>query len=90
VQWVLEVLLVGSAVALAWWPRHRSPLRLAALSAALIIGFQLVLTYWIYLYLPWFFPFVALALIAGPRALGRPRAGDRPADDRPERLLVAA
>lgn len=90
VQWVLEVLLVASAMALGWWPRHRSPLRLAALTAALIIGFQLVLTYWIYLYLPWFFPFAALALIAAPRALGRPRADDRPADDRPERVLVAA
>jgi hypothetical protein len=90
VQWVLEVALVVSAVALAWWPRYRSPLRLAALTAALIVGFQLVLTYWIYLYLPWFFPFVALALIAAPRALGRPRPDDRPTDDRPERVLVAA
>jgi hypothetical protein len=90
VQWVLEVLLVGSAAALAWWPRHRSPLRLAALTAALIIGFQLVLTYWIYLYLPWFFPFVALALVGAPRALGRPQVDDRPADDRPERVLVPA
>jgi hypothetical protein len=46
-------------------PRRRSPLQLAAFTAAVLIGFELVLTHWFYLYLPWFFPFVALALI-GP------------------------
>jgi hypothetical protein len=35
-----------------------------ALSAAVLIGFELVLTHWFYLYLPWFFPFVVLALLA--------------------------
>jgi hypothetical protein len=34
------------------------------LTGALLVGFELVLTHWFYLYLPWFFPFVALALIA--------------------------
>ena len=48
----------------AAWPRRRSPLRLAALTGAVLVGFELVLTHWFYLYLPWFFPFVALALIA--------------------------
>jgi hypothetical protein len=51
---------------LAVVPRRRSPLRLAALTAAVLIGFELVLTHWFYLYLPWFFPFVALALVAPP------------------------
>ena len=37
---------------------------MAALTGVLLIGFELVLTHWFYLYLPWFFPFVALALIA--------------------------
>jgi hypothetical protein len=64
VQRVLEVLLVAGSLALGWWPRRRSPLRLAALTAAVLIGFELVLTHWFYLYLPWFFPFVALALVA--------------------------
>jgi hypothetical protein len=64
VQRMLEVALVAGAILLAWWPRHRSPLRLAALTAAVLIGFELVLTHWFYLYLPWFFPFVALALVA--------------------------
>ncbi len=65
VQLVLQILLVGGALALAWFPRRRSPLQLAALTGAVLVGFELVLTHWFYLYLPWFFPFVALALV-GP------------------------
>jgi hypothetical protein len=34
------------------------------LTGALLIGFELVLTHWFYLYIPWFFPFVAFALLA--------------------------
>jgi hypothetical protein len=64
IQRVLEVLLVIGALLLAVFPRYRSPLRLAALTAAVLIGFELVLTHWFYLYLPWFFPFVVLALVA--------------------------
>ena len=30
----------------------------------LLIGFEIVLTHWFYLYIPWFFPFVAIALFA--------------------------
>ena len=63
-QQVLQVLLVGGALLVAFVPRHRSPLRLAALTAALLLGFELVLTHWFYLYIPWFFPFVAFALLA--------------------------
>ena len=64
VQQVLQVLLVAGAMLVAFVPRHRSPLRLAALTAALLIGFELVLTHWFYLYIPWFFPFVAFAVLA--------------------------
>jgi hypothetical protein len=64
VQQVLDVLLIAGAAALFWWPRHRSPLRLAAFTAVLLVGFEIVLTHWFYLYLPWFFPFAAIALLA--------------------------
>ncbi|HEY3182232.1 MAG TPA: hypothetical protein VGJ77_05295 [Gaiellaceae bacterium] len=64
VQRVLQALLVLCALALFWWPRLRSPLRLAAFTAAVLLGFELVLTHWFYLYLPWFFPFLAFALLA--------------------------
>jgi hypothetical protein len=64
VQTILKVALLGAAIALYFVPRTKSPLQLAALSGALLIGFELVLTHWFYLYIPWFFPFVAVALFA--------------------------
>ena len=67
VQQVLEVGLVAGAVALAFFPRRKSPLQLAALSGAVLIGFELVLTHWFYLYIPWFFPFVAFAVLSAAR-----------------------
>ena len=30
----------------------------------LLAGFELVVTYWLYTYIPWFFPFAAIALLA--------------------------
>jgi hypothetical protein len=63
-QRVLEVLLVVGAIAAYFLPRRKSPLQLAALTAALLLGFELVLTHWFYLYVPWFFPFAAFAVLA--------------------------
>ena len=70
VQRALQVLLVAGAVAVAWFPRRKSPLQLAALTAALLAGFELVQTYWLYTYIPWFFPFAAIAVLA-PAAFAR-------------------
>ena len=54
-------------------PRTKTPLQLAALTGALLIGFEVVLTHWSYLYIPWFFPFVVFALLwNGPE---QPEAG---------------
>ena len=64
VQHVLEGMLVAGAVVVAFLPRRKTPLQLAALTAALLLGFELVLTHWFYLYIAWFFPFVAYAVLA--------------------------
>jgi hypothetical protein len=64
VQRVLQTATLLAAVALAFVPRRKSPLRLAALTAALLIAFEVVLTHWFYLYIAWFFPFVAFAILA--------------------------
>ena len=61
--------------------RARTCVQLAALSAALLIGFELVLTHWFYLYIPWFFPFVAFALL---RAGLLPVRAAEPAEPPPE------
>ena len=96
-QRVLEGLLIAARSPAYFVPRRKSPLQLAALTAALLIGFELVLTHWFYLYLPWFFPFAAFAVAgAGPPSPSRP-ACDSPlnvlakswsASNEPRRLTV--
>ncbi len=44
-------------------PRKRTVRRLAALSAAIVILFQLTTNYWFYTYVIWFEPFIFLALL---------------------------
>ena len=90
VQRLLQVVLVAGSVALAWWPRYRTPLRMAALTAAVLVGFEFVLTHWFYLYLPWFFPFVALALVAPLPGAGEPAAAVVEDERADESALVAA
>jgi len=65
---LVKALVLAGALAAAFVPRRKSPLQLAALTAALIAGFELVLTHWFYLYIPWFFPFAAIALLARDRS----------------------
>ncbi len=64
---VCAIVLAGLAAVL---PRSKGPLELAALTAALLLAFELSLTHWSYLYLPWVLPFVLLALLLprGPAA----------------------
>ena len=83
-QTVLKGVLLAMAGVLAFVPRTRNVVQLAALSGALLIGFQLVLTHWFYLYIPWFFPFVAFALLV-PAALSVARAEPMPEDSSDER-----
>jgi hypothetical protein len=85
-QTVLEGLLVAGAIGAYFLPRRKSPLQLAALTAALLLGFQIVLTHWFYLYLPWFFPFAAFAVLAPAPAPARVPAS-KPLE-RPRQELV--
>jgi len=85
-QWVLEGLLVAGSIAVYFLPRRKSPLQLAALTAALLLGFELVLTHCLYLYVPWFFPFAAFAVLApSPQPAEAPT---RHAVERPRQELV--
>jgi hypothetical protein len=90
VQRLLQVVLVAGSLALAWWPRYRSPLRMAALTGAVLVGFEFVLTHWFYLYLPWFYPFVALALVAPLPGADEPAAAVVEDERADESALVAA
>ena len=65
----VEVLTVAFAIALAFVPRRRDLRQVAALGAAVLIATELCADHWFYLYIPWFFPLVAVALAAAPAAL---------------------
>lgn len=81
VQIGLTVLVLAAAVALIRWPRRLDLLAMAALSGAVMIGSQLVLEHWFYLYVPWFLPFVLLAVV--PEWPGRPVTRPEPATPQP-------
>jgi hypothetical protein len=59
-----QLTAVFFAVVAAFLPRRRDIVGLAAVATAVVIGLQLGLNYWFYLYLVWFFPFLAVALFA--------------------------
>jgi hypothetical protein len=88
-QTALKVGLVGAALAVYFVPRVKTPLRVAALSGALLIGFELVLTHWFYLYIPWFFPFAAVALFAPAIVPARERPEPAPSEHEARELLAA-
>jgi hypothetical protein len=62
----VQDLVKGAAVALAllvaFVPRKKSQLQVAALGAAVLIAIEISLTHWFYLYIVWFTPFVLIAL----------------------------
>jgi hypothetical protein len=59
---LMAVVLIGALVVLRW-PRRLDLVQMSALSAALLIGFEMTLTHWFYLYIPWFLPLVLLAVV---------------------------
>ena len=63
IQPALVVLTVALALVVAVLPRRKGPVELAALTTAVLVAFQLTLTHWFYLYLPWVLPFVLLWLL---------------------------
>jgi hypothetical protein len=63
VQLAVQIVALAGALALALVPRRRDLVGLAALSAAILIALQLGVTHWFYLYIPWFFPLVMIALL---------------------------
>jgi CHASE2 domain-containing sensor protein len=80
-QKMLQALLVVGALAVVLVPRRKSALQLAALTAVLLIGFEIVLTHWSLLYITWFYPFAALALLAGSSLRAAPEVGDTGTQD---------
>ncbi|MGH3145733.1 MAG: glycosyltransferase 87 family protein, partial [Rubrobacter sp.] len=59
----LAAFAIFLAILVSFVPRKKTMRRLAALSAAVVIAFQLTTNYWFYPYVIWFEPFVFLALL---------------------------
>ena len=66
VQRLLQGAAAALAVGVAYVPisRGRGPVEVAALGAAVLIALQLTVNYWLYPYIVWFFPLVAVAIFA--------------------------
>jgi hypothetical protein len=84
---VVEIAAVTLAIALAVIPRRPDVVGLAAACAAVIIAAQLGIEHWFYLYIPWFFGLVIVALFGAlsdpsgqpPAAASAPARSSRPA-----------
>jgi hypothetical protein len=80
-DWLRSALIAATAVlslALAFRPRRKSLVQVAALGAALLIALQLTLQHWFYLYIVWFYPLLLVAMAALPS-----RATSSPAEPEP-------
>jgi hypothetical protein len=61
-QRLVEGAAAALAIAVAFVPRRRGLIEVAALGAAVVIALQLAANYWLYSYIVWFFPLVIVAL----------------------------
>jgi hypothetical protein len=62
-QHLVQGAAVGLALIVAFVPRRRDVVTVAALGAAVLIALQLGVTHWFYLYIVWFFPLVMVAVL---------------------------
>ncbi len=73
-EFLRAAILAGTAalsLLLAFRPRRKSLVQVAALGAALLIALQLTMQHWFYLYIVWFYPLLLVALVIGSD-LGKP------------------
>ena len=83
----LLVAVAALSIGLAFRPRRKSLVQVAALAAALVIALQLTAMHWFYLYIVWFFPLLLVAMCVD----GKPRASrQRGQVTRPERASEPA
>lgn len=64
-DWLLTIAKLGAAalaVGVAFFPRRRTTVQVAALGAAVLIATQVIAIHWFYLYIDWFLPFLLVAL----------------------------
>jgi hypothetical protein len=74
-QPVARVLAVALALAVAFYPRFKSPAQIAALACAVTIAIQLTAAHWFYFYVVWFLPFALVAAFGELDAVSRTPSG---------------
>jgi hypothetical protein len=87
-EWIQAVLTVAAAalaVAVAFVPRRRDEVTVAALAGAVLIALQLTVTHWFYLYLVWFLPLLLIAVLGRP---GVTAPGEAPARSTAQRVPI--
>ena len=86
VQHLVQGATVALGIAVMFVPRRRGLVEVAALGGAIVIALQLGAGYWLYSYIVWFFPLVAVALFGSfPSEIGQALAAvvDLPVESRP-------
>jgi hypothetical protein len=78
------------ALVVAFVPRRRDVVTLAALGAAVIVALEAGITHWFYLYIVWFFPLVLVALLGRYAEPGAATAEHVAAPAQEERTPVPA
>jgi hypothetical protein len=84
---VVEITAIALALLLAVIPRRADLVGLAAACGAVMLAVELGIEHWFYLYIPWFFPLVMLALLgrlsdpvsSAPVVASAPARSSRPA-----------
>jgi hypothetical protein len=85
-------LLVGIAflsLLLAFRPKEKQLFQVAALGAALLIGVQLTMHHWFYLYIVWFYPLLLVAMAAGSPAQRPEAISSDPREAAPGKVVLS-
>jgi hypothetical protein len=62
----LEGGVIGIAAAMLVWPRRRELYQVTALAGLVVIGLELTMRSWSYLYVDWYMPAALVAILAAP------------------------
>jgi Glycosyltransferase family 87 len=81
VRIALLVLTGALSLFLAFYPRRKSLVQVAALGAALLISLQITMHHWFYLYIVWFYPLLLVAMTRAEQE-PTPARSSRPGLDR--------
>jgi hypothetical protein len=74
----VKVAAGGLALLVAFVPRRKTPVQVAAVGAAVLVAVQIAAAHWFYLYLVWFAPFAFVAFMSRHELVPSERAAPAP------------